>query len=324
MTEHLSGIPSESELSASIERRDVPSIVRELSAEAARRGDEGASESLLVAGAVSDLLGASLGRDLESEYELLSAAWAYFSLLPRRELNVKWLRQLPREDRPFLYVRSLDDVLAAPTLEEAALRLSAILQAVTEPEPRSALFLEAAAWTPGSSALAMTQVALAATGDSAEVSRPLWLRILERIYSARAEIPLRLPADPPPLGWAEMSAAWPEDPDALLDAWIVRPRWLRALERAGSKSASVKAALRRHFSRHLDAAPVEAPSSASMAWAHWIRERREGRVPHVLERLCVGNPTPFLALAGFCAMRSVPPVIEPAIVTQTYRALERT
>jgi hypothetical protein len=231
-------------------------------------------------------------------------------------------------------------VLAAPTLEEAALRLSAILRAVQEPELRRSLFLEAAAWTTGSSALAMTQIALDASGDEPEQARPFWMRILERIHSGGAQIPFRPPSDPGPLGWAELSRTWPEDPDALLAAWIERPHWLRAIEQAGTKTASIKAALLRHLtppllspdpmqnqitSTHAHGGSLQrgAPSDDT-PWMHWTREREAGRAQRVLESLRSGRPFSFLALAGLCAMRSAPPVTDARIVEATYRALERT
>ena len=339
MPEPDNRIPSERELYVSIERGAVASLVQDLLAEACHRGEADSSESLLVAGSVADLLDRPHETNRESVHEsapgsvleLLYTAWAFLSLLPRRELNVKWLRQLPREDRPFLYVRSLEEVLAAPTLEEASLRLSAILQAVQEPEARGALFLEAAAWTPGSSALALTQIALEASGEEAEHARPFWLRILEWIYSAGSEIPFRPPADPGPFGWAELSRSWPEDPEALLSAWISRPRWMRALDRSGTKSASVRAALVRHLDSMHRVTPMHSQPGrlqergpvGDTPWTHWTRERETGRAQGALEGLRSGRPVPFLALAGLCAMRTVPPVIDARILEETYRALDR-
>lgn len=382
----VTGIPSDSSLRESIETEAPRSLVRDFFAAASTRGEPASAESLLVAGAVSDLLlgracartigplvrggecgaegergGVEVETKRECVHEILSAAWAFLAFLPQRDLHTKWLRQLPREDRGFLFVRSLEEVVAAKTLEEAAHRLSAILRALNDSELRDGLLLEAAAWTPKAVALASVHAAVAATRDeSVEDSRPFWIRILESVYAHGAEIPLRPPSDAPPIGWSELTREWPDDAEELIDAWIERPRWLRAVEMSGTKGASVRLAVgqRLGYVGYLASSGSESPASESESviehglhqaipsaanpavesaaistggtptssgglFRSWIEQREQGRATRALGALRSGSPRAFLALVGLCAMRDEPPAIDERVVQRTYRALEQ-
>jgi hypothetical protein len=332
----VSEVPKERALRDSIEREPPERLVRELFTHACFRGAPATGESLLVAGAVSDLLLSPLGLGPNSTpeapsaagtaarhdlaHEILSAAWCYLSLSPQRDLPTKWLRQLPREDRPFLFTRSLEEVVAADSLEDAALRLSAVLRALSEPSSRDALLLEAGAWTPRAIALPATQAAVAAThGANADEARPYWIRILECVYAAGASIPLALPDEVPTLEWADLMRDWPEDPDACAAAWVDRPRWSRALEMAEKKSSSVRWALVRQLESadRARSAAGEKPLAGLDPWTCWMEEREQGRTSGALEALRTGRPLAFLCLVGLCTMREQAPGIDPQVLLRT-------